>query len=529
MERTQTRGLTRLAGALIAMSLVAGACGASTGAPATTSTTATSLQPKAGGELRVLLIQDASRGYDPAKTNESTAYVIDEQMYDTLVQPTPDGSGKVVPNLAESWTIAPDGLTYTFKLRKGVKFHNGREMVADDVKYTIDRLKDPKTASPRLQSFAGITVEAPDAYTAVFKLKEPFAPLVATLSQINSAIVPKEAAEAPGDLTKKPVGTGPFKFVEWVADQRFVVEKNPTYWKANIPYLDRVVFTFNSDENARAAALRAGNVDFLFQAPSSQVDILKRDSNLNVVGGEGTTSWLYFQMNGQKEPFKDVKVRQAVYTILDRQALADIGRPGTSAVLNCGFVPTKFAAGLKEPCYKTDLAKAKQLLTEAGVPNGFKFTINALTGWDFQIRTAQGIQQQLKPLGIEAEVKIVDSATITGQARDGSFQAMVLGFSGTIDPDERFQQSFVTGGGANWGKMTDKQVDELVAQARRSSDQDQRNQLYIQAQKRVAEVGNYAFLYNYFNFDAMQKYVKGYTWDPSPSYDHLRNVWLDKP
>ncbi|MBI3292042.1 MAG: hypothetical protein HYZ73_04445 [Elusimicrobia bacterium] len=486
-------------------------------------------QPKRGGELRVLLVADVVAGYDPAKSNLATMFAIAEQVFETLVQGVPEADGRVVPNLAESWTVSPDGLTYTFKLRKGVKFHNGRDMTAEDVRFSIERLRDKTTASPRFATYQVVdTIETPDPHTVTFRLKEPFAPLLANLSQINSAIVPKEGVQQEGGLDKKPIGTGPFRFVEWIRDQRVVVERNKDYWRQGLPYLDRIVFTFNRDESARTAALRSGAIDFLYRAPNAHVDILKKDPSIALYGGEGSRTFLYLLLNMQRKPFDDMRVRHAIFYALDRQGLADLAQPGQSAVVSCGFIPVKAPAGVKESCYKQDYVKAKQLLAEAGYAKGFKFTISVATGLTHEARAGQGLQQQLKPLGLETEVRLADVGIVLADARKGQFDAMVYGHLGTVDPDERFQQNFVPGGGINYAKFNDPQVNELVAQARRTTDQAQRNKLYIEAQKRLADVGPYAFVFNYFLFDAAAKYVMGYTYDFSPSYIHLREVWLDK-
>lgn len=535
----------RLAGVLVVFTLLASACSSAaspapaptTAAPAASSAAAATSAAtpaaaaaggiKQGGDLRFMLLQDAQT-YDPATTTESTAFTINSTVFDTLTELQPDG--KIVPSLAESWTISDDSLTYTFKIRSGVKFHNGREMTAADAKYTLDRIKDPATKSPRVRLYGSVaSIDAPDATTLVIKLSEPYAPLLATLSDISAGIVPHEAVEAEGGLAKHPVGTGPFKFVEWVRDQDFKVEANKDYWQPGLPHLASITFSFNSDSNARAAAVRGGTVDFLYDSPSALYDTLRADPSLQVAGGQGQLNWLYLLLNMQKDPFKDVRVRQAIYTTLDRDELAQVGMPGLTTVLNAGFLPPQHWAGVSDVVYKPDLAKAKQLLADAGVPDGFKFTINALTGWDFQIRTAQAIQQQLKPLGIDVNVNVIEAGQLLSAASSGDFDAQVLGFSGTVDPDERFQQTFLAGGGTNYVKFSDPQVEDLVKQARSTPDQDTRGKLYRQAQLRLADVGAFAFLYNYEKFDTYQKYVKGYVFNTQlVSYRSLRDVWLDK-
>jgi len=514
--------------AFMLVALIASACGPSQSGPSATA--AASAAPKMGGELRFQLLRDSTTGYDPALTTESTVFSIDSAIFDTVAEINPDGT--IVPSLAESWTLSQDGLTYTFKIRTGVKFHNGRAMTADDVKYTIDRLRDPATKSPRTTLFAPLaSVDAPDATTVVIRLKEPYAPLLAALADITAGIVPKEVVAAQGDLHKNPVGTGPFKFVSWTRDQSLKVTANKDYWRAGLPRLDAITFSFNADANARAAAIRSRDVDFLWNGPPELNAVLAKDSALDVYGGKGTLTWQYLNLNMQKDLFKDVRVRQAIYNALDREAIVKISRPDTATVLNSGFLPPEHWGGVqpKDHIYKQDYAKAAKLLADAGKADGFRFTILALTGSDFHILTAQTIQQQLRQLKITVDVQIVDSVTQTAAQRNGTFDGIVSGFSGTIDPDERFAQTFVAGGGTNYAKFTDPVTDDLVARARRTANREERGNLYRQAQLRVADIGAYAFIFNYHPYDATQKYVKGYVFNPQLySYRVLREVWLDK-
>lgn len=521
---------TRLIGVLTALGLIMASCapGPTPGGGATADPNA---QAKRGGELRFQLIRDSSTGYDPALATESTVFTIDQAIFDTLMEIQPNGD--LSPSLATKWEISNDQLTYTFTLRNDVKFHNGRTMTADDVKYTVERMKDPATKSPRRAIYTIVeTIDVPNPTTVVMKIKEPFAPLIYALADITAGIVPKEVVQAEGSLENKPVGTGPFKFVSHVRDQHLKVERNADYWRAGLPYLDAITYTFNADPNARAAAIRSANIDFLWNSPPELYEVLSADPQLKIYGGEGTLTWQYLLLNIQKKPFDDVKVRQAIMWALDREQIRQISRPNTTTPLNSGFLPPEHWAGVTKEnwIYKNkDLAKAKQLLTEAGLANGFKMTIMTLVGSNFHIRSAQAIQQQLKDLNIEVEINIVDSGQLLSARNTADFHSMVLGFSGTIDPDERFQQTFMTGGGTNYVKFSDPMVDELGTKARKTSNRDERAKLYRDAQLRLAQVGPFIFTYNYHFFDTLQTYVKGYVFNPQlVDYRAVRTAWLDK-
>lgn len=510
-----------------------GGSGSSTTAPpgATTTTGGESGDAKYGGVLKFQLLRDADAGYDPNLATLSTVYTITQLIFDTLGEVMPDG--EIVPSLATDWTISDDELTYTFNLRDDVNFHNGRQMTAADVKYTIERIQNPETNSPRRGVFEIVeSIETPDDFTVVFQLSEPFAPFLAALSDITASIVPQEVVEAEGGtLNTNPVGTGPFKFVEWEVDRHVIVERNEDYWRDGLPYLDGIEFSFNADGNARASNVRSGTIDFLWNAPPELVSVLRGDENIATYGGEGTQSFQYLLLNINRAPFDDVRVRQAIFWALDREAIRVVSRPDTTTPINSGYLPAEHWAGVQPEdfIYSQDLEKAAALLEEAGVGDGFDLEILTLVGSDFHIRTAQVIQSQLEPLGINVTVSTVESGQQTERRNNGEFDGIVTGFSGTIDPDERVTQTWVTGGGTNYVNFSDATVDELAAEARSTSDRDRRAELYREIQLRVADVGPMAFIYNYHFVDALRSDVMGYVFNPQlVDYRSVREVWLDR-
>jgi peptide/nickel transport system substrate-binding protein len=492
-------------------------------------------EPKRGGTLKFMLKQDEGVGWDPAILTYSTGFVVTQQMFDTLVEVDPTGAFQ--PGLAEKWEISSDGLQYTFHLRDGVTFHDGGKMTADDVKFTIERIQNPDTRSPRRKLYSVVqSVTAADPLTVQVKLKEPFAPLLAALADITAGIVSKSAVQAAGEqVADKPVGTGAFKLKKWIEGQSVELVRNESYWGGSQkPYLDGITFTFNSDDNARAAAVRSDAVDFLYQGPVSLWEVLEKDDTLKVYAPEGQVTWLYLLLNQNKPPFDDERVRQAVYYGINRQEMIDLCQPHSTA-LDAGFLPANHWAANTQQLYKQDYDRARSLLAEAGQSAGFSFTINSLAGWDWQNCTAQAIQQQLAQLKIKVDVKIMETGQLAAQrdakdmSSDAAMDSMILGFSGTIDPDERFQQTFVTGGGTNYSRFSDPEIDQLVAEARKINDQAKRAEIYRQAQTRLAEVGPFAFLYNYSNYDVLKKDVGGYVFNPMlVSYRQLRDVWINR-
>lgn len=546
MVNRVNRSQTTFVSLLAALAIMVTACGSQGTSPSEAPSSGTasdgpsapsesSGDARTGGILRALLKQDEGQGFDPAILTYSTGFVITQQMFDSLAEVQPDG--EISPSLAESWDISDDEMTYVFTLRQGVIFHDGTEMNADDVVFTIDRIRDPETASPRATLYSAVeSVEATGPYEVTIQLSEPFAPLLSALADITAGIVSDEAAESSGaDFYKEPVGTGAFKMDEWIEGQSVALVRHDQYWDGDKPYLDGITFTFNSDDNARAAAVRAGDVNFLYDGPEALLPVMSDDDSIVVYSPEGQMSWLYFLLNIQKEPFNDERVRQAIYTALDRQQLADLCQPGNSNPLNAGFLPPTHWAGNDEQVYTQDYERAADLLEEAGYGDGFAFTINSLTGWAFQNCTAQAIQEQLAPLNITVDVAIMESGQLATErdqedmSSDAAMDSMVLGFSGTIDPDERFQQTFLEGGGTNFVDFADDEIAALAKQARQTSDRAERAELYRQAQTLLAERGPFAFLYNYYKYDAAATSVKDYVFNPQLiSYRQLRDVWIDE-
>jgi peptide/nickel transport system substrate-binding protein len=522
-----------LAAIVLVLQLAVAACVApiasapSSSAEPEAATAPESTEPKQGGELKALLEADAAAGYDPPLFTSRTQWIIGSVIFDGLTEIAPDGT--ILPGLAESWEVSDDQLTYTFNLREGVKFHNGREMTAEDVKYSLERIKDPETKSPRARNYASVeSIEAPDASTVVIQLTEPFAPLLATLAHPTASVLPREEVEN-GEFAQNPVGTGPFQWVEWARDERIVVEANRDYWKPDRPWLDRIVFTFNLDVNARVAALRSGAVDFLHNVPGELIPLVEQEENLTLYGGEGSMTFWHLWFNTKSGPFSDVRLRQAVLAALDYQGLADAVEPGNSAVLDCGFLPQGHWAQCSDVVWREpDHELAKSLMTEAGFPDGFEFRIMTGSGYATSARLVAAIVEQLKPVGIVATVDMRDSSTVLATAAQGDFDLFPNQFSATFDPDERISQAFVTGGGINYAGYSNPQVDELARQGRQISDNEERGRIYRELQQIVTEEAPIAFVATSYVHDAAHDYVNGYTWSPLFYYKSLRDIWLDK-
>jgi peptide/nickel transport system substrate-binding protein len=275
---------------------------------------------KTGGTLTVGLDGEIDT-IDPLKSVTIVGFQVYTQMYEGLVAATPALDG-VVPRLAESWDISQDGLTYTFNLRQGVKFHNGKDFKAEDVKFTFDKIMDKDFGSPRRPNFTAIDhLNVVDDYTVQFVLAHPYGPI---MTQLETMYIEPNSSDI--DFSKTPVGTGPFTFVEWVSGQDITVAKNPNYWQPGQPYLDSVVFRPIVEPSTRVVDLQSGNVDLLNAVPLKDVGTLQKDSSVQVWSTAGVVRD-HVGFNNSKAPFKDnPNLRKAIAWAVDRQTIAD--QPG---------------------------------------------------------------------------------------------------------------------------------------------------------------------------------------------------------
>ena len=434
--------------------------------------------PPRGGTLVVAFQRDVLN-IDPHMWTANATRKVMVNVYEGLTGR--DAKLAVTPQLAESWTISPDGKTYTFRLRRGVKFHNGREMVADDVKYSYERILNPKTGSQVRPDFEVIErVAAPDRETVVLTLKRPHARTLGMLDGDWAAIVPREEVEKHGDLNTVAVGTGPFKLQSRVANQQLVLERNPDYYEAGKPYLDRVVFKIIPDEFALMADLRAGNTDLVFTVPIQMLDELRKAPGVKYL--ETPSSLVTFMyLNTQRPPFDKLPARQALTLAIDKAKIVQaayqaIGRPVPT------LVPSTSPVRVTQPADAFDPEKAKQLLREAGQAGGFTFTLNVLGSAATSKAIAETMQAQLKEAGITMNIVYTEPGIYEEQVvRKHDFQAATDGTSEHPDPDVKLYIRLHAKGGTNLAGYANPQVDALLDQGRQQLDAAQRAQTYTKA------------------------------------------------
>lgn len=443
--------------------------------------------PKHGGNMIVTYKDDVAT-LDPAIGYDWQNWSMIKSVFDGLMDYEP-GTTTLRPGLAESYDLSGDGLTYTFHLRPGVKFHNGREMTAEDVVWSINRVVDPATQSPGQGFFAMIEgyddaaagkapglsgLSAPDAATVAVKLSRPDATFLHVMALNFSFVVPKEVVEAEGaDFGKKPVGTGAFKLTEWTLGQRLVFEKNPDYWIPGVPYLDS--FTVEVGQEPVVALLRAqkGEVDIPGDGipPAKFVEVMSDPAQKALVVEGGQLQTGYVTMNVTKPPFDNVEVRRAVNMAINKDRIVQVIN-GRAIPANQPLPPSMPGYTKDYKGYPHDPDGAKKLLAEAGYPDGFETELFAMNT-DPNPRIAQAIQQDLKAIGINAAIKSLAQANVIEAGGAGTAPMIWSGGMAWIadfpDPANFYGPILGCGGavegGWNWAKYCNAALDAKAAEA----------------------------------------------------------------
>jgi len=380
--------------------------------------------PQHGGSVTVAITADPP-GWDPsASTSQEIPRVVYHNVFEGLVRF--DASGAIVPALAESWTTSEDGLTWTFTLRQGVKFHDGSTLTVDDVVAKFERAKDPESGHTHPEYYAAVeSITAPDAATVVFQLSQPSRSLLYNLARPDSVIYPAAKAET---QRSEPVGTGPFRFASYTPGTEVVLEKFDDYYLDGVPYLDRVVFRIISDANTRFAALQAGDIDMMGLIPEQYVQTTTMP-DLKVTQGTATAE-ITMALNNTRPPLDDVRVRQAINLAIDKQSIVQGAMFGLGTIIGTHMTPAESYYIDLTDTYPYDPERARELLAEAGYPDGFTVKFELPEPYNIERRSGEVIAQQLRAVGIEAELSVVEWGTwIQRIFLGGDYDMTIIGHS----------------------------------------------------------------------------------------------------
>lgn len=442
---------------------------------------------------------------------------------------TVDSTGKVVPYLAESWTASPDGLEYTFTLKKGIRFHNGKELKAQDYVYTIERAKNPETNAATAQWIVADykSVEAVDEYTFKIVMNNPYAAMIYSLTDAYLAPLSEEAVtEQKEAYDRNPVGVGPYKLKEWVAGEKMILERNPDFnWgpafaHSGAAYIEFIEYRFLPEAATIVAGMEAGEISLAELQPQDK-EAIEATGKFEILEYLLGGSSPYITINVSRPPFDDLRVRQALNYGVDRDALIKVAAKGygvpqygpiSSAVI--GYWP-----GVEKIGYSYDVDKAKQLLADAGWADSdgdgvldkdgvkLSFKIQALTVAELWTKVAEVLQQQYKPLGIETEIDLVEPGLYWDKVNGGEYDMAV--FSLIMLEFDFVVWNYHSSLGYSVPEVKDAALDEALEKTLTTVDSAERQQWIDKAQQIIVEQAYSVQLYTPQNFFALSKEVKG--------------------
>lgn len=515
--------------------------------------------PKYGGSYRVGMMSNPPT-LDPVFATDTSSAEVLYNIVETLV--TYDNEGDVVPQLAESWDISDDGLVYTFHLRKGVKFHaaieggtptenGGREVTAYDWEWTFNYICDPEVNSPRAYFIDMVKgyqeyrdgktdkisgIKAIDDYTLQIEITYPFAPFISVLAYQTFSVIPKEDVLKWGDqFAFHPVGTGPFVFDEWVQDSKVVLKRNPNYWDTDengnqLPYLDEVVYQIIPEETMRWEEFEMGNLEktdvgdpFYLEAKKKYPDTFFERPMLGTY---------YYGMNVEKPPFDNKKVRQAMNYAINREVMLELVMNGRGTPAKGVLPPGMFGYNEDLKGYTYDPEKAKQLLEEAGYPDGFEVTLQYNTSQGHK-RIAEALQAQYAQIGIKVKLQNVDWGTHLDSVERGEVPFFRMGWVADYNDPDNFLYVLLNseniGPQGNYSRYHNPVFDQLTKEGRLETNPEARRKLYQEAEQIVVEDAPWVFIYHYTTHALVQPYVKGFVLPSFGAYTvKLKYVWLDK-
>lgn len=543
---------------LVLVSLVLGACGPAatpTQPPAPTTpaqaqpttpsvqpTTPPPTQPPAEKTLVIAIGADATY-LDPESVMNNESGFVMSAIFDGLTK-YKKGTSEPAPGLAERWDVSPDGKVYTFYLRKGVKFHDGTPFNADAVLKELDRVKNPDNPyyvykQEGVHSFADFTwgvvesYEKVDDYTVKITLKEPHAPFLASIAMVWSGIMSPAAVEKWGfDVNYHPVGTGPFKLVEWVRNDHITLEANKEYWDG-APKVDKLIYRVVPESSVRLLKLEQGEVHILADVDPEDYQRIQSNAQLKLLEQPGLT------INGialicDAKPWDDVRVRQAANYAVNKEEMNKFLYKDAAVTAATGMPPILPGYPKDLEPYPYDPAKAKQLLAEAGYPNGFKYKLLCYEnprGYNpVGIKMAVAVQEYLKEVGIELELETLEWGTFLATRRRADNKDMgMVGWSGDNgDPDNFLWEMFSTDNipVGNTAHYSNPQLDEILQQARIVTDPAERAKLYEEASRIIHDDAPWLFINHTKHVRAIRANVEGFALNPLQMFWYMEDVEL---
>jgi peptide/nickel transport system substrate-binding protein len=463
----------------------------------------------AAATLNISIDNDPGK-LDPSQSSMLTERIVYQSIFDKLLDL--DETGKIIPMLAERWTVSDDQKTYTLYLRKGVKFQDGTPFNAEAVEFNLLRGQE-KTSLRRNELKYIKSVSVVDSATIKIELSTAFAPFLSVLTDRAGMMSSPEAVKKFGDdYVNNPVGTGPFIYKGRLKGATLTLEKNPNYWQTGLPKVDGVVYKVMNDVNVAFNNLRSGQVDITNRFPYKELSNLQANGKYAVIN-KPSLGFRGFYMNTGKPPFDKKEVREAVDILIDRNAIAKVVYNGAVSAGHSPFSKAHFSNGVADAPPKVDLARAKELLKAAGKEGGFAFKLTLPTTPE-ELQVGQMIQGMLRPAGISVTLEKAELATQIEAGKAGNFEALFIGWSGRPDPDQNVYDFVVTNGSQNYSHYGTKEVDDLLQKARTENDNPKRKDYYDQAMAILVKDVPYVYLNHDNVLFGISKAVQGFRYVP---------------
>lgn len=480
-----------------------------------------------GGTLRAAF-QNDWESLDPQVTSSYSSLQILNNVLETLT--TFDDNLEMVPGLAESWEVSEDGLTWTFYLREGVMFSNGDELTADAVVWTYERFLDPEggfSGSSDNIGPAETVIEAVDDYTVTITHPTPIAisPILLGLNKATGIMHP-DSVEEDGTIIA-PIGTGPFMISEVDGTSRILLERNPNYWQEGLPYLDAVEITPIPDDTVRETSLLGGEIDWVLAIAPQSYEALVANEEITVETAP-QLSYDYIGFNLTREPFDDVRVRQAISYAMDREQICQAAYFGLCEALYGGPIGSGSPWQYDYAPYESspDIEKAMELLAEAGYADGFEMEWLPNSQVGETVRAAQVLQAQMQQIGITSTINAPEWAEWLELEGNFMYDAYICSWNGLKDADQYFYLQHTTGLVFNFTGYSNPEYDELMAEGRSTSDFEERYGIYEQANQILTDDAPYVFMYNKLEIRAFASNVMGFVVRPDQA-NNFWNVWLE--
>ncbi|MEA2527911.1 MAG: peptide/nickel transport system substrate-binding protein [Thermomicrobiales bacterium] len=467
-----------------------------------------------GQELHVGLDGEPTNLDATSPSEDLVEYASSQQVFDSLLTYSYDGQMTVQPNLIETWSWT-DPQTFAFKLRAGVKFHNGREMTADDVKFTIEYIKDPANGS-RIASYVDPVdrVDVVDALNGTIHLKYPFAPLETYVLQ-KIYVVPQEAMET---IKTEPVGSGPFRYQEWKKGESLTLVKNPDYWQTGKPLVDRLVFQFFPQYQTQVSSFKSGDTDLILWLSNADADPFKamKDVRIEEMGLFGN---FYIHINVTRDPWTNLKLREAIKYGVDKQLVLNTSQLGYGTTVDINELPESpyYTADFN---YTRDVERAKALIADSGVSDITDDLVIPNTPTEGPI--GEAVAFSLSELGMNIKPLKLDVPQYIERAFvDRDYGIGIVGYSGVPDPDFYDYPYLHTSGSTNIFNYSNAEMDAALEKGRSSTSLEDRKAAYYTVIQRMAEDIPMVWLINEYRFTAIKSNVQGFKWNRSKIYNYL--------